>query len=235
MKDYNNPNLAKIAHRHLQIWGLRQDVHRRRSLEPSGDEECIGPVVTISRIPYSGGHEVARLCAEKLDWQLFDKDIVDHIARNSDTATQFVDSLDERCRQSMNDWIQTAIDVKSMGHMAYLRHLKQVMMIIASHGNAVILGRGGNFILPPEAGLRILVTSPPKHRLGNLMEGEKLTHGKAVTRLKQLDGRRNKFLKTHFLRAGQELDHYDLILNMEHLDPETASTIIVDSFYTHDR
>jgi len=235
MKSYRGPELEKIVGKHLMLWELKRQVNERREREQEAGLEGLGPYIAISRLPYSLGDETARLCAEKLDWQLFDREIVDFIAENAETLGQFVASLDEKSRGAMDDWIQTALDARSLGHLTYLVHLKRVVMTVALHGNAVILGRGANFFLPPEAGLRVLISAPPAQRVQRLAEEQQLSHNQAVKELRRLDEQRRDFLKTHFLAAGQELDHYDLILNTDQLDPDDASTLIVDAFYTLDR
>ena len=235
MKSYRSPNLDKIVGKHLQMWEIRKDVGVRRDREVSSEIEELGPYLSISRLPFSKGDEVARLCAERLGWVLFDREIVDFIAQDAKTLGKFVSSLDERVQNTMNDWIQTALDTRSMGHMAYLRHLKRVLMTIALHGNAVILGRGANFILPPEAGLRVMVNVNSSRRVGNLAEAHELSVSEAKRELRRLDEQRRDFLRTHFLSAGQEMDHYDLIVNLEQMRPDEAATLIVDSFFTLDR
>lgn len=236
MKSYRSPSLDKIVGKHLQIWETRREVTARRAREAGdGTRPAIGPYLSISRLPFSRGDEVAALAAEKLGWELFDRAIVDHIARDAQVLGKFVESLEERCRSTLDDLIQTTLDTGSLGNQAYLRHLRRVLMTLALHGNAVILGRGANFILPPEAGLRVLITTPAGRRLANLSQARGLPAAEAARELRQLDLQRRDFLRTHFLGGGQELDHYDLIVNLDHMDVEAAATLVVDSFYTLDR
>jgi cytidylate kinase len=235
MKTYRSPSLDKIVGKHLQIWETRREVSARRAREDVGEQTELGPYLSISRLPYCHGDEVAARCAEKLGWELFDRAIVDHIAKDANVLGKFVASLDEHCRSTLDDLIQTTLDSSSLGNQGYLRHLKRVLMTVALHGNAVILGRGANFILPPEAGLRVLVTAPPGRRLATLSQALGLPPAEAARELRQLDLQRRDFLRTHFLASGQELDHYDLIVNMEQMDVEAAATLIVDGFYTLDR
>lgn len=235
MKTYRSPSLDKIVGKHLQIWETRRTVAARRDREAAGTPPPLGPYLSISRLPYCLGDEVAARCAEKLGWELFDRAIVDHIARDAQVLGKIVDSLDERCRSTLDDLIQTTLDTSALGHQGYLRHLKRVLMTVALHGNAVILGRGANFILPPEAGLRVLVTAPALRRLANLGQARGLPPAEAARELRQLDLQRRDFLRTHFLASGQELDHYDLIVNTEQMSVEAAATLIVDGFFTLDR
>jgi len=235
MKTYRSPSLDKIVGKHLQIWETRREVAARRDREAVGVEAPLGPYLSISRLPYCQGDEVAARCAEKLGWELFDRAIVDHIARDAKVLGKFVDSLDERCRSTLDDLIQTTLDTSALGHQSYLRHLKRVLMTVALHGNAVILGRGANFILPPEAGLRVLITAPAARRLANLGQARGLPPAEAARELRQLDLQRRDFLRTHFLASGQELDYFDLIVNTEQMNVEAAATLIVDGFFTLDR
>jgi cytidylate kinase len=235
MRGYRSPSLDKIVGKHLQMWEIRKEVGVRREREEQIGPAVLGPYLTISRLPSSGGEEVARLCAERLGWVLFDREIVDHIARNARTLGKFVTSLDERSRSAMDDWLQTALDTRSLGQASYLRHLKRVLVTVALHGNAVILGRGANFILPADAGLRVHVTAPAEMRSALLAENRKLSPAEAQRELKRLDAQREDFLSAHFPDAERETDHYDLIVNMSAMSPEEAATLIVDSFFTLDR
>ncbi|MCP4546960.1 MAG: cytidylate kinase-like family protein [bacterium] len=229
MANISNPKVTKIVSKHLQNWEIRRNIEQRQHMT-RGNVQMIGPYITISRLPYCSGTEVARQVADEMGWEFFDKDIVDHIAADANTLTNFVTSLDEKCRKSMDDYIQTTIDVNSLGHMAYLRHLKRVIMTLAIHGRVVILGRGANFILPRKRGLRVKLTSKLQNRVQRLMEAEQLTRSVAESQIKQLDKQHSKFLTTHFnIDASDITQNLDMILNMDSMTIGQASTIIASS------
>lgn len=234
MKRSGDPNLSGIVHRHIQNWQLRQEVTRRREAETPAGATHLGPYITVSRLPWSRGDEVVEHLTGRLHWPRFDREIVEFIAKDAGIMSQFVDTLDEGCRRAMDDWIQTALDPRSMGHLSYLRHLKRVLFTIAMHGNAIIVGRGGNFVLPREAGLRVLVTAPQKQRARRYAELGKLGLRQAARELDMMDGKREQFLRTHFKYGEHEEEHYDLVINTERVDPERAATVITDAFYTLD-
>jgi cytidylate kinase len=234
MGAYGDANLHHIVHRHIQNWQLQQEVTRRRETEIGEASVKLGPFITLSRYPWCRGDDVSRLLAKKLEWPCFDREIVEFIAEDAGIISQFVDSLDEDCQRAMDDWIQMALDPRSMGHLSYFRHLKRVMFTIAMHGNAVIVGRGGNFLLPKEAGLRVLITAPAKLRARWLAESKACGLRQATKDLGLLDVKREQFLKTHFRPSTRAEDHYDLVINMECMDPDLAASLIVDAFYTLD-
>lgn len=235
MRQVRTPGMDRIVSRHLHIWEMRRQVARRRDEETAAAAPGLGPYITISRLPWAEGDAVAGRVAERLGWELFDRELVNFIARDSKTYEQFVTSLDERSRRAMDDWIQTALDGASLGHLRYLRHLKRVLVTVALHGNVVIIGRGGNFVLPPEAGLRVLIMGSERRRRQRLAEAKDLSSRKAAKALRQEDGQRLDFLRTHFAAAARELEYYDLVVNTDMLDVEAAATVITDGFYTLDR
>jgi hypothetical protein len=236
MRQYRTPGLERIVGRHLHLWEIRRQVARRRDAETAAEApRGLGPYISISRLPWAEGDTVARRVADRLGWELFDRELVNYIARNAKTYAQFVASLDEKSRHAMDDWIQTALDGASLGHLRYLRHLKRVLMTVALHGNVVIVGRGANFVLPAEAGLRVLVTGSEKRRRQRLAAADDLSPRQAAKVLRREDGRRLDFLRTHFPGAARELEHYDLVISTDMLGVEAAATVITDSFYTLDR
>ena len=55
-----------------------------------------GPTITISRQLGSGGRKVAERLAAILEWSLWDKELVNAIARNASVRQKVVESFDER-------------------------------------------------------------------------------------------------------------------------------------------
>ncbi|MBN2172058.1 MAG: cytidylate kinase-like family protein [Candidatus Krumholzibacteriota bacterium] len=235
MRQVRTPGLERIVGRHLHIWEIRRQVARRRDAEAAAEAPGLGPYITISRLPWAEGDAVARRVADRLGWELFDRELVNFIARDAKTYAQFVACLDEKSRRAMDDWIQTTLDGASLGHLRYLRHLKRVLITVALHGNVVILGRGANFVLPAEAGLRVLVTGSEKQRRQRLAAVDDLSSRQAAKALRREDGRRLDFLRTHFAGAAREMEHYDLVISTDMLGVEAAATVITDTFYTLDR
>ncbi len=58
------------------------------------------------------------------------------------------------------------------------------------HGNSVIVGRGGNFLLPRGAGLRVLVTAPAKQRARRYGKEKGIGFRQAVKDIAGLDDKR---------------------------------------------
>ena len=57
-----------------------------------------------------------------------------------------------------------------MSGFIYIRHLTKAVAVIAKLGNAIILGRGANFLLPEALNVRI--DASDEHRIQNMMSYE---------------------------------------------------------------
>jgi cytidylate kinase len=101
------------------------------------------------------------------------------------------------------------------------------MVSIAQYGNAVILGRGANFILPPEAGLRVRVVAPFELRCQRLMQWKGYDEKKAGQEIAMKDKERQEFLHHHFRCKPEEPCAYDVVINTGHIGVEAATDFIV--------
>src|SRR5215217_5753425 len=126
------------------------------------------PVVTVSRQFASGGGEVAQEVARRLGASFVDREILDEVARRLGVPGEVVQEKDERgeglvarlarsLRLSYPDLamppeMTTALftDYQDVEDLPYAQVIEQVIRESARSGNAVIVGRGGAFILKEE-------------------------------------------------------------------------------------
>jgi len=188
-----------------------------------------GPVVALSRLPASGGDEVARRVAEWLDYGFFGIEIVEGIARDP--------ALRERLEADLGAVVLAAIDARvrevfargSLGEGEALRNLVRVVATLGERGMAVLLGRGAVAILSPARTLRVLVVAPAPVRAERLAAAEGLDREAAALRLAERDAARAAFLHSHFGVAHEDPTRYDLALNTEALSVDAAAALVVDA------
>ena len=217
--------LEKLISKQVRLWSVRERI-RRMSERPEGDPWDTA-YVTISRTAGSKGSQVALEVARKLGWQVYGREIVDYIARTARVRSSVVESFDEKRRSEIQSWIQTVIDSHALGHDRYLHHLLQVLLAIAEHGRAVIIGRGAHLVLPPERGVRVLVTAPLEVRVANLVEEHNLTHSEARKRIEERDSQREHWLRHFFHAEANDPASFDLVINTGTWPVAQAAEIIV--------
>ena len=133
--------IEKMIDEQVKKWELTR-------IEKKVEEEIV-TVFTISREPGSGGRIIARELSENLDLDLFHQEILHEMAKNAKVSTMLLETLDEKAFSVLQDWTATLIDRNHLWPYQYLKHLMNVIGTIGEHGNAVLVGRGANFILPP--------------------------------------------------------------------------------------
>ena len=194
------------------------------------------PVITLSRQFGAGGGAVGRLLAGRFDAEVLDREVVFEAARRAGIPAVLADELDERSpgwvtrlgsafRAAYPEVIvpETAGEAGMPGDEA------------AQRGNAIIVGRGGAFILRDrqdvlhvqlEASLEARVRYCRMHveELG----GEELPDDAALGRFcLGIDRARGAYLRRHFGVDWRDPAHYHLVLDTGRLGLETAAELIV--------
>lgn len=201
----------------------RSELARREEIEKG--EPCDNTVVTISRRMGSGARIVAQKLATELGWSLWDKDLVDAIAEKAHVTQRVAKAFDEHTISDIELFARGMFGDHEMAGFIYPSHLARAVKSIAKLGSAIILGRGANFILPDELGIRIDASDDV--RIRNMMAYENLTHDQAVAKLHASDRERRHFLERVYGKERVEHAVYDLTIWMDEFTTDGAVQIIL--------
>lgn len=195
------------------------------------------PMVAISREAGSAGERIAMLVAERLGFDLFDKELIEAIADSAHVREQVVESVGELAREHISAWIDNRVEGGYFSSTDYLQHLSKVLLTVGQHGDAVLLGRGAQFILNPEKTLRVRVTAPFALRVKRFAAHERLPLGEAEIKVRTIDAARSAYCRWHFGKDVGAPQHYDLTLNSAFMATEVCADAIVrlylDCYGTH--
>ncbi len=212
------------------MWDIK---HRLEELMRPG--RCIeegvayGPCLLVSRECGSGGGKVARQVAERLGWQVFDREVLDEIAQLAHVRVQLLDTVGERTREMWGDSWRPELEAEDIGYEMYLRYLRQVILTLGHHGDAVIVGRGAQYFLPSRCSLRVRVVAPLEMRVRRVAEAEGLSAEEAQRCVKKFDADRAEFVRKSFQREGTSPLNYDLVINTGELSLESAAELIFEA------
>ena len=112
----------------------------------------------------------------------------------------------------------------------YLRYLTKVIGTIGKQGNAIIIGRGGQFILPPEETFRVRLIAPREIRIRNVMRDSATDFENAKRYVYKTEADRNAFHHKHFRADWMDPGYYDLIVNTGPLGIEGAVAVVRAAF-----
>lgn len=176
-------------------------------------------VITISREYGSGGHQIGEMLAKRLGIEFYDKDIIEHTAKELGYTSEFVAQneqnistgklwelifTDKSIPESMNPSHDDAI------YVSQSRTIRELAM----HKSCIIIGRLANWILrDDDNSLHIFITSNEDFALKEIMKQDNLTTDEAKRKIEQVNkGRANHYWK---YTGGQWTDfhNYDLVIN----------------------
>ena len=205
---------------------IEEQVRRWEILRKKERETSTLPVITLSREPGSGGKFVAKAVAEKLGLDLFHQELINAMAENADTNTRVIRTLDERGLSMLEDWVSAAISDRHLWPDEVSRMLMQVIGTIGRHGNAIIVGRGANFVLPPENRFRVRIIAPLEKRINCVAESFGLTKKEAKKRVLRTESDRRAFVRKYFHSDIRDPANYDMVLNTGTLSVDSAAAAI---------
>ncbi|MGD8702530.1 MAG: cytidylate kinase-like family protein [Desulfosarcina sp.] len=205
---------------------IEEQVRRWEILKTKSAEEKPLPVITLSREPGSGGKFVAKSVADRLGLDYFHQELINAMAQNADTSTRVIRTLDERGVSMIEDWVSAAVSDRHLWPDEVSRVLMQVLGTIARHGKAIIVGRGANFVLPPENRFRVRIVAPMSMRVNRVAEIHGITKAEAKKRVLSTESDRRAYVRKYFHADIRDPAHYDMVLNTGTLSVESAAAVI---------
>jgi len=228
---FDKNEIDQFVSRQMETWqkGLEGKGAFRKWL--AGQKEI--HYITISRQTGSGGEEIARLLAEQMGWQLYDKEILDYMAENMKVHVKVLESVDEKTIGWIRDTIAPLFSTERTPHveqMTYYKHLCHVLHILAQHGQAILVGRAAGLILPREKGLTVRIVAPFEVRCERYARQYGMSVEDARMIVAKTDANQAAFAREFVGKDLEDPEHYDLICNTERFSPESAAKIIWRAF-----
>ena len=215
--------LAKIVEKQMRNWEIaRQQALRgeQRAVEPE-----VASFVTVSRAVGCGGSEVAHRLAERLGWPCFDKEILKHMAGDDQMRKRLYEKMDVHD----TNWLESMLQILLQGDYRkedYFQRLSETVLALARQGPGVFIGRGVDFLLPRDRGLRVRFFAPYEERVGAYAE---LHHcGKDVARaaIAREEQEREALFAKHFAKQKADPTRFDLLINLGRVSGAEAIEII---------
>lgn len=219
----NPRSVDEIVEQQVRLWQLRRKAQESR-------EQAVHPVVTVSRQFGARGAAVANVVAQRLGVPCWDRELLTAIARHADAPASLYAAVDEHRKELIKERIAVLGPGRRATADDYHARLIEVLHTIASHGHAVVVGRGAEFVLDPRTTLRVRVVCPLDERVHRLAERERLDAIAAADRIAAADADRRDFVREHYARDVDDPAGYDLIVSTSRLSIERAADIIVHAY-----
>jgi cytidylate kinase len=184
-------------------------------------------VITVSGDPGSKGSIVAEKIASKLEFDLFNRDIIKEIAKSVKMSTTVIETLEEERLSGVEDFIALLVRDQYLHPDTYLEHLMKVIGTIGKHGRAVIVGRGANFILPSESRFSVRVVAPFDVRVQNVANMFGVSLEQAKQRVIRRESKRRAFIRHSFNADIRDPLNYDFTINTGKVSTASAAEAVI--------
>ena len=196
------------------------------------------PVITISRQFGAGGKTLGKMVADELGLEFADSDIIEKVAEMANVSTHWVETVENEAGGKLSRFITRMVSKPLVDRILkdergyideeiYLDYLVLIIAQVADEGDAVILGRGSQYILNdhPDA-FHILMIDELENRVRFMKENYELSDSRAARVVRGEDKRR----KVLYQKLGKtDYDDpflYHLVLNMSKISLEEAKNMV---------
>ena len=197
-------------------------------------------VITIARHFGAGGRTLGEMIASKLGFDFYDNEVIQRVSTQARVSVDTVDEMEKDTgglfKKFLSDIVPKGLkDLMISGKQdgideeIYVDILKRIINEIADDGDAVIIGRGSQYILKDRDDVfQLLITADEQDRIRFLEDKYQVTHDQAVRAVTQDDKRRANLYQKFGETDYDQPDRYHLVLNTTKLDFETARDLAVE-------
>ncbi len=196
-------------------------------------------LLTIAHLYGSGGSLIARELGHRLNWPVWDKEIVRQIASQRLVPEEYVEAKDERVESIMSrvagslgiSGFEKAYNIPPplwLKDAELAEMTRTVIREVADSGRAIIVGRGGACILSERpATLHLFIFAPLAVRVERVMQVEGLTQAEAERRIVSMDRLRTDYVRTFYHADWRDPSHYNLMIDSGVWGEEGAVDLIM--------
>jgi len=173
------------------------------------------PVITLSRDFGAGGNTIASLLAARLGVEVYDREILDEISKESKVDSELMAQLDEKVRADKTSaWIRSIFTNNTAFPTSYRHHLVNVVLGICNTGG-IIMGRGGHIILAARHAFRVRIVGSEERCAERIAERDGISIEEARAKIGSVNRERDDFLWKMFHRRVSDASLFDMIINTD--------------------
>lgn len=190
-------------------------------------------IITIGRQFGSGGSEIGRIVAEKLNIPYYDKNIIDHVADKLGFSPEYVKQVEEKPTGSFLFSMAmysygSAADGMLPAELRVSTAQTEFILEKAREGQGVFVGRCSDYILRDRDDvLSVFIYADMTARIRSVMARYNLSEREAIKTIQQTDKRRALYYNTNTQHRWGTKESYNLMLDSGVLGHYGAADAIV--------
>jgi len=177
------------------------------------------PLITISQSMGSEGETIARPVAEQLNYELYNDDKLQKIAKKLGLYAEDLIDLDEN--------VPGLIDrILSNKPELYQDYMESVVFEVARKGEGVIMGHTSQMLLRDfSCAFHVRIHASQSTRIQNLIEKQGLSRDAAKKLIHKFDHRQSGFFRYAFQMRWDDPALYDVVINTKKMSVNIVETV----------
>ena len=194
-------------------------------------------IITISRECGSGGHTIGQMVSEKLGIPLYDKKILEEVAKRSGLAEDVVETEGEYSTSSMlfgiamgiyNGWDATKREIMPLREQINA-YQTEFIREVAEKGACVIVGRCADYVLRERTDcFNVFIYGNENDRVKRVIEEHRVADSEASAHVRKRDKKRAAHYKYITDREWGNVNNYNLCLDSSALGIEKCVDTILN-------
>lgn len=172
-------------------------------------------ILTVSREYGSGGYDIGRLVAQKLNYQFYDKELIAHIAEKFMMPESYVAAAEDiSIRKNIFHEVFPVLARNENEDADYIfREQGKFIVQLVEQGNCVIAGRRADFYLKdhPNA-LHVYFYADMDFKVKRVCQKENCTEDEAIKKIREMDKRRRTSYEYVTGRKWADIHNYDRMI-----------------------
>lgn len=193
-------------------------------------------IITITRQYGSGGHDIGKALAKKLDIPFYDKELISLAAKESGISPEVFENVDEKATNSLLYSLSVGLynygnGFSSMGDLPVndrlyiLQH--KIIKELANKETFVVVGRCADYVLKEYPNIvKVFIYADINSRVKRAVERNDIDPARAKQAVLKADKSRANYYSFYSGRKWGLTDNYDLCINSTNLTTEQAVDII---------
>lgn len=199
-------------------------------------------IITIGRQYGSGGRALGKMISEMLNIPLYDKELVELAAKESNVSLEAVKEIDERASSSLlyslvtGGWGTRGLNAPLFYEMPindkFFIAQAKVIKELAQKGDCIIVGRCADYVLADTDHdvFSIFVYADMDYRIKFSVENLDVKPEKAKDTINKTDKQRKTYYDYYTDKSWGEMTSYDLCINVAKTNMDKAAKIVCDCF-----
>ena len=187
-------------------------------------------IITIGREFGSGGREIGRALADKLQIAYYDHEIVTELSKRTELAADYIQRIQEKrpfplmgITVGCSFWVPPGPALEQQ--LAVLRQESDILREMAARSDCVIVGRCADYVLRDYRPFRLFFYAEMDYKLARCREKghdpEAMSDRELRRQIKQMDKNRSAYYELLSSQTWGAKENYDLCVNTTYADLKT--------------